>query len=234
MSNRAEIACPGLREIKAPPFVKEDAFVHGSREKRMFGHSSVHFQLNWVKERIDEMDAALASLERSAGKVKSQSGSDAKRLIAGLKKHRARFAAIVKKQAKENDAAWQRSKAQLEAEWKKFESQTAHQFKTAERHVGQRAAFRRASGAQARAWRGAVERLQDMASSIVPARRTDFAATIRQIKADAAKAQVRMRRLGRSGSASWSTMRVALAKSRDAFDRANQKASDAIQRALKN
>jgi SOS-response transcriptional repressor LexA len=144
----------------------------------MFGHSSAHFQLNWVKERIDEMDASLASLERSARKAKSQSSSDAKRLVAALKKRRARFETIVKKQAKDNDIAWQRGRAQLEAEWKKFEAEAAHHLKTATQQVEQKVAFRRASGVQARALRGAVEKLQDLAGTIVPARRTGFKAVI--------------------------------------------------------
>ncbi len=33
--------------------------------------SSVHFYLNWAKERIDEMDAALASLEAKAGQAQA-------------------------------------------------------------------------------------------------------------------------------------------------------------------
>ncbi len=200
----------------------------------MFGHSGVHFQLNWVKERIDEMDASLASLERSAKNAKSQSSSDAKRLIAALKKRRARFEAVVKKQAKDNDTAWRRSKAQLEAEWKEFEAQAAHHFKTTARQMEQKAAFRRASGVQAVAWHGAVEKLQDVMGTIVPAQRTGFKAALRKMKADAAKAEARMRKLGRAGTTSWPAMHAALAKSRDAFDRANQKAGDAIRRALKD
>ena len=198
----------------------------------MFGHSSVHFQLHWMKERIDEMDATLASLERSARNAKSQSRSDTKRLIAGLKKRRARFEAIAKKQAKDNDTAWRRSKEQLEAEWTKFEAQAAQQLKTAARQMEQKAVFRRASGVQARALRGAVEKLQDLAATIVPARRTGFKAAIRQMKAQTAKAEARMRKLGRAAAPSWPTMHAALAKSREAFDLANQKASDAIWRAL--
>jgi hypothetical protein len=31
--------------------------------------TSTHFFLNWAKERIDEMDAALTSLEGKAGEV---------------------------------------------------------------------------------------------------------------------------------------------------------------------
>lgn len=200
----------------------------------MFGHSSVHFQLNWVKEQLDEMDAALASLERSAKNAKSQSSSDAKRLIAALKKRRARFEAIVKKQAKDNDTAWRHNKAQLDAEWEKFEAKAAHQFKTAARQIDQKAAFRRASGVQSMALRDAVEKLQEMAGDIAPPRRTGFKAAIRHMKAEAAKTEARMRKLGRAGSTSWLAMHAALAKSRDAFDRTNLKAGDAFRRALKD
>jgi hypothetical protein len=35
----------------------------------MPAQSSMHFYLNWAKERIDEMDATLASLESKAGEV---------------------------------------------------------------------------------------------------------------------------------------------------------------------
>ena len=33
--------------------------------------SSIHFYLNWAKERIDEMDATLASLESKASEVQA-------------------------------------------------------------------------------------------------------------------------------------------------------------------
>ena len=38
----------------------------------MTEQSSMHFYLNWAKERIDEMDAALASLEVKANQAKAE------------------------------------------------------------------------------------------------------------------------------------------------------------------
>ena len=140
----------------------------------------------------------------------------------------------MKKQAKDNDTAWRRSKAQLEAEWKKFEAEAAHHFNTTARQIEQKAAFQRASGVQAGAWHGAVEKFQTMMGTIVPARRTGFKAALRQMKANAAKAEARMRKLGRAGTTSWPAMHLALTQSRDAFDRANQKASIVILHALKD
>jgi hypothetical protein len=50
--------------------------------------SSMHFYLNWAKERIDEMDAALASLEVKANQAKADSKVKGDQLIADLKKRR--------------------------------------------------------------------------------------------------------------------------------------------------
>jgi hypothetical protein len=55
--------------------------------------SSMHFYLNWAKERIDEMDATLASLETKANQVQAKAGQvqvdsrvRADQLVADLKK----------------------------------------------------------------------------------------------------------------------------------------------------
>ena len=52
----------------------------------MPAQSSIHFFLNWAKERIDEMDATLTSLESKAGEVQADSHAKASQLIADLQK----------------------------------------------------------------------------------------------------------------------------------------------------
>ena len=37
--------------------------------------SSIHFYLNWAKDRIDEMDATLASLQSKVGEVQADAES---------------------------------------------------------------------------------------------------------------------------------------------------------------
>ena len=54
----------------------------------MAEQSSMHAYLNWTKQRIDEMDAALASLEAKASQVKAGSKEKGDQLIADLKKRR--------------------------------------------------------------------------------------------------------------------------------------------------
>jgi hypothetical protein len=55
-------------------------------ETIMAEQSSMHSYLNWAKQRIDEMDATLASLEAKAGQVQADSKVKANQLIADLKK----------------------------------------------------------------------------------------------------------------------------------------------------
>ena len=66
----------------------------------MSQQSSMHFYLNWAKERIDEMDAALASFEIKAGEAKAESKIKADQIIADLKKRRDEFQAQLKTQGK--------------------------------------------------------------------------------------------------------------------------------------
>ena len=56
--------------------------------------SSAHFFLSWAKERIDEMDATLASLESKAGQMQAETRVKADQFIAGMSKKRDEFEAM--------------------------------------------------------------------------------------------------------------------------------------------
>jgi hypothetical protein len=87
----------------------------------MSEQSSMHFYLSWAKERIDEMDAALASFEVKATEAKAESRVKADEIVADLKKRRDEFQARLKTQAEAGEAAWARAKADLEKHWTGFE-----------------------------------------------------------------------------------------------------------------
>lgn len=73
------------------------------------------------KERIDEMDGSLATLEskscRNAGRVPVK----ADQLIADLRNGRNEFENTVRKQAKTREAAWQTIERRLGTQWKAFD-----------------------------------------------------------------------------------------------------------------
>jgi hypothetical protein len=61
------------------------AIASARQESVMPEHSSMHIYLNWTKQRLDEMDATLASLEVKASQQKADAKAKADQLIADLK-----------------------------------------------------------------------------------------------------------------------------------------------------
>jgi hypothetical protein len=198
----------------------------------MAEQSSMHAYLNWAKQRIDEMDAVLASLEAKAAQVKAESRAKADQSIADLKKRRNEFEAKAKAQAQAGEAALQANKEQLEAQWRSFEAQVKTYFESVGKHIEQQqATFREVAAAQAKAWREAADKLHSEATRVAASKRADVDAAVNQMKADAAEAEARLQKLKQVGSDSWTALSAALAESRKAFDQANQKAWDALRRA---
>lgn len=194
--------------------------------------SNMHVYLNWTKERIDEMDATLASLEAKAGQVKADSKAKADQLVSDLKKRRDEFQANAKAQVESGEAALHTAKAKLDSQWNGFETQVKAYFDTVGKHVEQQqATFRDVAAAQAKAWREAADKLQAEAAKVTAAKRADIDEAVKQIKADATDAEARLQKLRQAGGESWSVLSGALAESRKTFDQASQKAWETFKRA---
>jgi len=193
-------------------------------------HSSIHPYLNWTKERLDEMDATLASLEGKASQVKADSKAHADKLIGELKKRRDEFQAKVKAEAQAGEAALQATKPQLESQWQAFEAQVRTYFDTVGKQIElQQATFRDVAAAQVKAWREAADKVHNAATKVAAEKRTNLDTAVKQMKADAAEAEEKLKQAGKE---SWAALSAALAESRKAFDRANQKISDELKRAI--
>ncbi|MGY8706790.1 hypothetical protein RAD16_13705 [Bradyrhizobium sp. 18BD] len=191
--------------------------------------SSMHFYLNWAKERIDEMDAALASFEVKAGEAKAESKVKAEQIITDLKKRRNEFQVQFKTQAEAGEAALARSRSELEKLWNGFEAQMKTYFESAGRQVEQQqATFKDIAAAQAKAWRDAADKFREAAGKVAATHTGDFDAALKQMKSDASEAEARLQKLKQAGSESWSVLSAALAESRKAFDQANQAAWNAL------
>jgi len=198
----------------------------------MPAQSSVHFFLSWAKERIDEMDATLASLESKAAQMQSETRVRADQFIAEMKKKRDEFESAVKKQAEAGEAAGESAKVRLETEWKGFEAQTKKYLETFGKGVEQQqAVFQGQVTAQLTAWRETADKLNVAANEFAIERRREIDATVSRMKADAAAAEKKLQELARAGTESWSALNAALAGTRATFDRANQAAREAFKRA---
>jgi hypothetical protein len=146
-----------------------------------------------------------------------------------LKKRRAEFQAKAKAQAEAGEAAWQAAKTQLELQWNSFEARVKTYFETVGNQVEQQqATFRDIAAAQVKAWHEGADKFHEAATKFAAEKRANLDAAVKQMKADAAKAEAQLKQ---AGSESWAALSGALAESRKAFDQANQKASDAFKRA---
>jgi hypothetical protein len=201
-------------------------------EMTMPEQSSMHPYLNWTKQRIDEMDATLASIESKVGQLQAESKVKADQMLTDMKKQRDDFQAKANSQAQSAGAALEANKAQLESQWRDFEAQVKTYFDTVGKQVEQqRATFLSIAAAQAKAWHEAADTFHAEAAKIAAARRADLDAAVKQMQADAAEAEARFAKLKQVGSESWTALSAALAESRKAFDQANQKAGDALKSA---
>ena len=199
----------------------------------MSGHDDTNVFWNWTKERIDEMDAALASLEAKARPLKAEYRTKAEQLLTELKKHRDTFKAAASKQAKAGEAAWERAKSQLELEWTAFEEQVNTFFNSLGKESGhqQQSTFRDIAAAQAKAWEEAAHSFEKSFGKVAATRRKEVEAAVKQMKADAIDVHARLQKMKHAQNESWSALSAALAESRKAFDKANHKAWDAFRRA---
>src|SRR5258706_4662742 len=101
--------------------------------------TGVHFYLNWAKERMDEMDAVVTSLEGKASELTAQSRAAADRLIADLRQQRDAFLVDMPRRGEAGGAAWIGAKAEMENDRKDLPTngeKISHDFR---HHVQQQA-----------------------------------------------------------------------------------------------
>ena len=197
--------------------------------------SKFHFHIEWAKERLDEMDAILASLEHHDRKIQSASRAKADQLIADLRKSRDEFEKAMNAQVQAGEAAWLQNRVQLESQWDAFAAEVTKHFEAMGRQVAvQEAMFRNLAAAQQKAWHKAGEKLRGAAIGFAANRRAEVESAVQQMKAEASKAESQLRALMGAGNESWAAMNAALGESRRAFDRAVQAAGNAFKRAAES
>ena len=193
---------------------------------------STEFFFNWAQERIDEMNATLASLEGKAAEVHAASHVKADQFISDLRKKRDEFKSTAMKQAQAGEAAWEATKARLEPQWKGFEADMTKYFEGLGKDIKQQqAVFQSQVTAQMKAWRKSADKMQAAAAQFAAERRKDIDAAVSRMKAEATEAEKKLQKLATAPTEPWSALNAALNETRAAFDRANQAVRDAFKRA---
>jgi hypothetical protein len=191
--------------------------------------SRFHVHITWAKERLDEMDAALVSLEREARGLQAASRAKADQLIADLRKQRDEFQHAIRVQIEAGEATWLRNMSQLKMQLDGFIAGVSEHIEVFGTQVGaQQEVFRDVAAAQGKAWHDAAEQLRGAAVGFAVERRAEIERIAQQMEADRSKTESQLQQLMGAGKASWSALRDALHASRAAFDTAVQSAGDAF------
>jgi len=197
----------------------------------MPSQSSTHFIFDWTKARIDEMDAALASLKGRTMELHAKSRPEAENLIAELGRSREEFSKAARRYADVTEAEWDRIRGQLEKRWVGFEAQFKKYFESfGEQIKQQETTFQDITAAQIKACRQMADRIQEAATKFGADHRADIDTIANRMKSDAAEAQARIQKLSHAGAESWTAFNGALGEARAAFDRAHEAARDAFKR----
>jgi hypothetical protein len=193
--------------------------------------SSAHFYLNWAKERIDEMDAVLGSLESKSSQIAAESRVTAEKIVAELRTKRDAFSSDMKKQAEASEGAWLQAKQKLESQWDSFQADARKFFEDFGEQLNlQQTTFDEVAAAQLKAWREAADKIQAASAEFAADRRAKVEIAVQQMKAAASATEANVQKFAKAGSESWTALNAALAESRMAFDHANQTAWDAFKR----
>ena len=195
--------------------------------------SRVHVSIDWAKERLDEMDATLASLEKKLGDLKSENRAKAERAIAEMREQREALRQAIEAKKDASEAEWQQTKATVETRWTAFEA-AAQKWVDATRQdiADQNEIFVARAEAQLKARNDIIDQLETSAKASASDRKREIESAIATIRADREVVQARLEALKRSGKEMRTALANALDESRAAFDRANQTASEAIKHAL--
>jgi hypothetical protein len=206
-----------------------------SGDSNVAARSNAHASIDWAKERLDEMDAALALAEKRLGELKSENRAKAERALAEMRQQREAFNEAIKAKKDASEVEWRRTRKQLESRWIAFEAAVQRWVAATGESVAQQNEILIAQAeAQLNAWNAKIDqfqgKLQSSANEFSAARKREVESTLAAMRAEAEGAKARLESLKQSGKVSWSAFRKALAESRAAFDRANQTAYQAFKR----
>jgi hypothetical protein len=198
----------------------------------MASETDTHLFSNWAKERLDEIDATLASLQARVDTLQAETKTQAEKTIVEIRAQQQVFQDLLKKQTAEGTANWVNLMRGLESNWASFESLVQKSMNTTwkdAQHIQETFAAR--ADAQRKAWQEALASLRGKANTFAAAHKKEADEALNQLKAAAETAKTRLETQQKAGVESWDALKTALEESRAAFDKATRKVIEAFTKA---
>jgi len=198
----------------------------------MASETDTHLFSNWAKERLDEIDATLASLQARVDTLQAETKTQAEKTIAEIRAQQQVFQDMLKKQTVEGTANWINLMRGLESNWASFESLVQKYMNTTwkdAQHIQE--TFSARADAQRKAWQEALASLRGKANTFADAHKKEADEALNQLKAAAETAKARLETQQKAGVESWDALKTALEESRAAFDKATRRVIEAFTKA---
>ena len=198
----------------------------------MTSETHAHHFSSWAKERLAEIDATLTSVETRLGALHADAKKQAEKAVSEIRAQRDAFQEAIRKQQHEGEAAWAKAKTALDTNWTSFET-TVQKYMTEARQTAeqQEATFKARAEAQRKAWQETIDVLRGRVAALAAGKKQDLDAALVHLKAEADTAKSKLETKQKAGEQSWAALKMALAESRSAFDKASQKALEAFKKA---
>jgi len=199
----------------------------------MTTETHAHHFTNWAKERLNEIDATLASIEARASTLQADAKKQTEKAVSEIRAQREAFQQASHKVKDESEAGWTNARSGLEANWSSFEG-FVQKYLGELRQNGEQlgVTFEARAEAQRKAWQETLDSLRAKAATFTAAKKQEADAALAHLNAEADAAELKLKTLRGAGEQSWAALRAALEESRGAYDRATRTAVAAFKKAV--
>lgn len=194
--------------------------------------SRAHEQVEWTKQKLDEIDATLAALEESVEEISAGTRKQAEQAIAQLKAARKSASerydvlqADVAAARKVADGTYEKFKsdwADAELAFQKFIAATSDQLDVAKKTMAARAE------AQRRAWDKSVAAIRTSASKAIEDGQREFSTAIERLSEARSKAEAKAGQAASAGDETWQAIRDGIDEARAVHERTWRRISEAF------
>jgi hypothetical protein len=203
------------------------------RNEVMTKQHPAHEYLTWAKQKLDEIDSTLATLDSSVGALEKDARTQADRAITRIRTARDAFKAKVDAAVRSDFAAAEaitkEAQVGIEAGWTEVELAFQDFLAATASHASiVKNALAARAEAQRQAWQSSLQAARATATEVVDQARGEADTVIRRLSAEAQKAEATLGQVSVAGDESWKAIKVGLEEAISIYDRTWKKISDAI------
>ncbi len=200
----------------------------------MAKHNVAHEYLDWTKQKLDEIDATLVTLDSSVETLKSDARKKADAAIAQIRNARDSFKAkvdILRSDMAASKEVADDAYAPLKAEWAEVEVAIQHFLTVAGDQASVVTAVLAArTEAQRKSWQSSLHAIRASASEAIEQGRAEADVALHRLVVETEKAKVKLGQVSSVSDDAWKAINDGLQEAKSVYERTWKKVSEAVTR----